>query len=198
MDNLHNWYVRLRQKITPYAYYRHRAVPASKGQYRVVIQIASRFPFLLMPRWRDCVPVENYQRRLEHEALWCAARLRDIIETEHPNAVDYVKQSYKQLEEGNLRRGKGTPFRDDWVDREELMPDASGPYKDLVKSFRKSQDPHGIEGGGPKTAFVLPGHDIFHNREELGAKYDHIVPFRQPNEQKSQSRKGQPRPNQNN
>lgn len=170
------------------AWYRHRTRPGKKGKYRIIIQKR------VLLFWKYCLPIENYTSRLEHEALWMFERLRTIIDQEHPEAERYVDASYEQVELNNLQSGTGQPFRDIWLDREDAIPDVSTQYKELVKLFRKIQDPK-VEGAGTTTAYLLPEHTVFHNREQLGARYDSVMDYRYPREQ-NQSRKkggGQPR-----
>lgn len=181
-----------------YAWYRQRVRPGLEGKYRIVIQRASRFPFLIVHRWNDCVPIDNYVRGLEHEALALWERLSYIIEHEHGEAEKYVKQSFKDLAEGHLHKGRGTPFRDAWVDHEELMPNVSDSYKEMVKAYRQCQDPK--VQGGTSTVLLLPEHRHFHNQEVLGEKFDSTLAFRYPRgnnpNQQGGRKKGGPNQNQ--
>lgn len=166
---------------------RFAAKAGDKKQYRVWVQVR-RFLFF----WRDQWPVDNAVRSLEAEFIELCQRLDEILD-EHKEAAKYVDQCYQALEQGQLFKGRSTPFQATVPQREALMPDRSDLFKAAKERYTQGQGRQRPGGGGTRTLYLgtdlLKRKDIASlNRESYGQGYDEMIVYKKPEPQQQKSK----------
>jgi hypothetical protein len=134
--------------------------------------------------WTDWYPVDNAVRALQQEFIDHYDRMQEIL-VELKDAEAYVKSSQTALESGDMRKGIGPVFKDQFIAQETLKPDVSARFKEVQEKVTQGQGRQ-RPGGGSRTMFIGPTSGRFDvkslNREAVGEEFnaDHVIGYRAP------------------